>query len=92
MTRHRQAGQTAIVRTSSQWRWKDEDEFESAISRGLISPERAVQIRAEGLRALSLLQQGQPPFDHEWTSWRPDPAWPRPELPKDGNRPGGPYA
>jgi hypothetical protein len=23
----------------------------------------------------------EPPFDEDWSSWRPDPAWPAPELP-----------
>ena len=65
----------------SEWRWKDEDELEQAQELGLISHKRAVELRAEGERAVELIQSRKPPFDRDWENWRPDRSWPIPELP-----------
>lgn len=62
------------------WRWKDEDEFEEALAKGVYSPEQMLEIRAEGDRALARLLAREPPFDERWEDWRPDPAWRRPEI------------
>ena len=65
----------------SEWRWKDEDELEEALALGLITPEKARELRIEGERVIEQMQSGRPPFNGGWESWRPDPAWPIPELP-----------
>ena len=63
------------------WHWKDEDELVEAQALGLISAERAGEIRAEGERVIENMKSRKPPFDEHWDSWRPDPSWPIPELP-----------
>ena len=65
-----------------EWHWKDEDELEEAQQLGLISRERAGELRAEGERAVELIQSRKPPFDRDWECWRPDPSWPIPDLPE----------
>jgi uncharacterized protein DUF402 len=61
------------------WRWKDEDELAWIVGQGRIDPARAVQIRADGeravetVRAMGLLGR--------WRTWRPDPSWPIPTIP-----------
>ena len=65
----------------SSWRWKDEDEFEEAISLGIISSEKAKFLRSEGEKAITWLQSGKSPFNG-WEKWRPDPSWAIPVLPK----------
>ena len=65
------------------WAWKDEDELAEAERLGLISPGDVVSIRAEGERALERLERRGAPFDRDWSAWRPDPNWVRPELPDD---------
>lgn len=65
----------------SAWRWKDEDEFEEAISLGVISPEKANLLRGEGEKAITWLQSGKSPFNG-WEKWRPDPSWKIPVLPE----------
>ena len=65
----------------SEWRWKDEDELSEAMALGLISKERARELRAEGERVIEMMERRSPPFDGSWDGWRPDPAWPVPELP-----------
>jgi predicted RNA-binding protein associated with RNAse of E/G family len=65
------------------WHWKDEDELEEAQALGLISEERARELRAEGERVIEQMEAKKPPFDADWETWRPDPSWPAPELPED---------
>jgi predicted RNA-binding protein associated with RNAse of E/G family len=66
----------------SSWRWKDEDELEEAVALGIFTQEEALTFRSDGERAVRHLLTGEPPFDHDWTGWRPDPAWPVPVLPQ----------
>jgi hypothetical protein len=64
----------------SSWRWKDEEELEEAVRDGLFTPEEAADFRAWGERAAARVLSREPPFDRDWVGWRPDPAWPLPEL------------
>jgi hypothetical protein len=68
------------------WEWKDENELEDAVRRGLFTPGEAQAFRADGEAALRLLVEGRPPFDRDWTGWRPDPAWSPPSLPAGWDR------
>ena len=65
----------------SAWNWKDEDELEDAVANGLMTPQRADLIRAEGIRVIETLDKKAPPFDEQWHLWRPDPQWESPGLP-----------
>jgi len=72
-------------------RWKDEDEF--AVTTGLAgfwTAAEAAVIRAEGERLMAHAGAGLFPFDHTWTSFRPDPSWPLPNLPDAWDRRSGP--
>jgi uncharacterized protein len=64
-----------------QWSWKDEHELEAATRLGRFSAGEAAAIRAEGDRVISAW-----PFPTGWEDWRPDPAWPIPELPDGWDR------
>src|SRR5262245_59957009 len=70
----------------SAWSWKDEDELEEAVTRGIFSPQEAAAFRVEGALGTDRLLHRDPPFDREWTRWRPDPAWPVPVLPQGWDR------
>jgi hypothetical protein len=63
------------------WRWKDEDELDIAVQEGVMTTERAVEVRAEGERVAGLIERWEPPFADGWERFRPDPAWPAPVLP-----------
>ena len=76
----------AIVEPVGTWRWKDEDEFAEAIDRGVIDPDDELRLREEAERAVRRILEREPPFDRDWTSWRPDPSWPLPELPAGWDR------
>jgi predicted RNA-binding protein associated with RNAse of E/G family len=64
----------------STWRWKDEEDLEEAVSRGIFTAEQAAAIRAEGERAVERVLGGEPPFDRSWEDWQPDSSWPEPTL------------
>ena len=70
-----------IVELDGTWRWKDEDELAEAVTQGLFTPEDAERFRADGERAVERILRRDPPFDRDWTAWRPDPSWPTAELP-----------
>lgn len=67
----------------SKWSWKDEDELAEAVARGLFTREDAERFRHRGERAVERVLLGEPPFDRDWATWRPDPSWTVPDLPDD---------
>ena len=67
-----------IVMPDGTFRWKDEDELEQAAALGLVD---ADAVRAEAARVLE-----EWPFPTGWEDWRPDPAWPIPQLPEGWDR------
>lgn len=74
-----------IIDPDRSWRWKDEDELETWVRRGVVEPELAERIRAEGLEVVGRAERDEPPFSEPWPEWRPDPAWELPELPEGWN-------
>lgn len=70
-----------LVDRDRTWRWKDEDELETWVARGVVDPELAARIREEGLEVAGRAERGEPPFSEPWPEWRPDPDWKLPELP-----------
>jgi hypothetical protein len=70
----------------SSWRWKDEDELEEAIARGLFTGVQAEGFRRAGERGLRHVLDREAPFDRDWEDWRPDPSWPEPRLPDGWDR------
>jgi uncharacterized protein len=70
-----------IVELDGTWRWKDEDELEEAADNGLFTADEAAAFRADGNRAVARILDRAPPFDRDWSSWRPDPGWAIPSLP-----------
>ena len=67
-----------IIRPDGSYEWKDEDELEHAAALGLLD---AAAVRAEAVRVLE-----EWPFPTGWEGWRPDPAWPIPQLPEGWGR------
>ena len=65
----------------SAWNWKDEDELEDAVANGMITPQKADLIRAEGIRVIEALNERASPFDEQWHLWRPNSRWNHPGLP-----------
>ena len=70
-----------VIAPNGEHRWKDEDHLERAVDVGWISAADARRVRSEGERVIERAARREYPFDGELISWRPDPAWPIPELP-----------
>jgi hypothetical protein len=73
----------------SGWSWKDEDELQLAVARGLFSEHEASEFRRWGEAAIEHVLMPLPPFDRDWTAWQPDPAWQASELPDGWDAPPG---
>jgi hypothetical protein len=73
----------------SGWSWKDEDELQLAVARGLFSEHEAAEFRRWGEVATEHVLAPSPPFDRDWTAWQPDPSWQLPELPDGWDAPPG---
>lgn len=76
----------ALVGPDGTWGWKDEDELAEAIERGVVAAGDEPRLRAEAERTVRQILDREPPFDRDWTGWRPDPDWPTPVLPDGWDR------
>ena len=65
----------------TRWRWKDEDDLDTAVRAGALDAAGAAAIRAEGKRIATLIERWEPPFADGWERWRPDRSWAAPRLP-----------
>ena len=71
------------IEPNGSWKWKDEDEFALMHERGFFTDEEAATIRAEGDRMVQKIESKSSPFSDGWENWRPDPKWPKLQIPKD---------
>ena len=71
-----------LAEPDGSWRWKDEDELETALRIGFFTKHQADAIREEGEAVIA-----EWPFPTRWEDWRPEPTWPLPTLPPDWDRP-----
>jgi hypothetical protein len=65
----------------SEWRWKDEDDFQEAVALGVYTAVQARTIRAEGEAVIRQMQAGSAPFGDGWERWTPPLEWLIPGLP-----------
>ncbi|GAB3930091.1 hypothetical protein GCM10011575_28790 [Microlunatus endophyticus] len=63
------------------WNWKDEADYETAISQGLVDASTRPHLQREAERVLAELGRSKAPFTEEFASFRPNPEWPVPALP-----------
>jgi predicted RNA-binding protein associated with RNAse of E/G family len=61
-----------VIDPDGTWHWKDEDEFNEAITLGLFTKREALEIRAEGERVIASLPGLLPTG---WENWVPNPSW-----------------
>ena len=71
-----------VIELDGSWRWKDEDELETFVERGVFDRVLVARIHAEPLEVIRSAERGEPPFDGTSSRRRRDVAWPRPELPQ----------
>ena len=75
-----------VIAPDGTWRWKDEEELDGWVARGRFTRDEVAEIRAEGARVAAELDAGSRWWDETWATWKPDPAWPMPELPDGWDR------
>lgn len=63
------------------WRWKDREEFDEIVERGIFTEELGAQVMSTAIGVIDDIEHSRPPFDEPWPTWLPDPSWPTPELP-----------
>jgi protein associated with RNAse G/E len=63
------------------YRWKDEEDYQLAVTHGAITQEWAECIEAAKPEILERIEKRQYPFDGAWLDWEPDPTWSPPNLP-----------
>ncbi len=64
---------------------KDEDELELAVAQGVFDAATAAAIEADCVEVEAIVADWGAPFCDGWESFRPDPAWPIPELRAEGS-------
>lgn len=70
-----------VAEPDRSWRWKDREEFDEIVRRGIFDRVLADRVMSEALAVIDDLEGRRPPFDSDWPSWRPDAAWGVPSLP-----------
>jgi protein associated with RNAse G/E len=75
-----------IINPDFTYEWKDEDDYEQAIERGVIFPEWIAGIERSKVEIFDRLEKRQYPFDGSWLNWMPEASWVPPELPEDWDK------
>ncbi|HCO04050.1 MAG TPA: hypothetical protein DIT48_11955 [Actinobacteria bacterium] len=71
-----------LVAVDGTWRWKDEDELSDAVALSIFSPADAEGFYEAGRDAVDRITNARPPFDQDWSNWRPDPSWTNADFPE----------
>jgi protein associated with RNAse G/E len=75
-----------IINPDYSYEWKDVEDYQKAISHGVILPEWTREIDAARDEVLERLERRQYPFDGSWLGWKPDPSWHPPKPPKNWDK------
>lgn len=63
------------------WRWKDAEEFDELVDRGIFDVDTGHRVRGEAEAVIRRIEAREEPFSEPWPDWRPDPGWSPPVLP-----------
>jgi protein associated with RNAse G/E len=75
-----------IIRSDFGYEWKDVDDYQNAISHGLVSPKWAKEIETATDEVLEQVAMRLYPFDGSLLDWKPDPTWQPPMLPENWDK------
>jgi hypothetical protein len=70
-----------VVEPDLSWRWKDRNEFDEIVARGIFDAETARVVMNEARSVIDDIESPRAPFNEPWPTWRPDPSWNIPRLP-----------
>lgn len=75
-----------IIEPTYEWRWKDVDEYQNGIKRGILIREWVEEIDAAKQEVFDRLEKRLYPYDGSWLDWMPDPNWLPPTLPENWDK------
>jgi protein associated with RNAse G/E len=75
-----------ILHPDFSYEWKDVDDYQKAISHGVILPQWADKIDAAKEEIFQKIDDRKYPFDGSWLDWKPDPDWEPPKLPENWDK------
>jgi protein associated with RNAse G/E len=75
-----------IIHPDFTYEWKDVDDYQKAISHGIILPEWVQEIEVATSEIMESLEKRQYPFDGSWLDWKPEATWSPPKLPADWDK------
>jgi len=75
-----------IINPDFSFEWKDEDDYQTAIDHGIITPAWIQGIEDAKRDVFDKLERRAYPFDRKWLNWMPDPNWTPPTLPENWNQ------
>jgi protein associated with RNAse G/E len=75
-----------VIHPDLTYEWKDEDDYQKAISHGMILPEWVQEIDIATSEVMDRLEKRQYPFDGSWLDWKPDATWSPPKLPANWDK------
>lgn len=75
-----------VIEPSYEWEWKDAQEYQDGIAKGIFQQEWIDHIDRAKLEVFQKLGSRAYPFDGSWLNWTPDPTWSAPSLPEGWDR------
>ena len=75
-----------VIEPTYEWHWKDFDDYQRGIERGILSKEWVQEIDASQPEVFEKLKKRQYPFDGAWLDWMPEPNWSPPTLPENWDK------
>ena len=75
-----------VIRPNFTYEWKDLDEYQMTLERGIISTAHEREIETAKPDVLDKLEKRQYPFDGSWLNWKPNAQWSPPKLPANWDK------
>ncbi len=75
-----------IIYPNFTYEWKDVDDYQKAISHGVIQSEWVQEIEVATSEIMVGLEKRQYPFDGSWLNWKPETSWLPPKLPANWDK------
>ena len=75
-----------VIEPTYEWCWKDMDDYQRGIERGIILSEWTEEIDAAKQEIFDRLEKRQYPYDGAWLNWMPDPNRSPPKLPENWDK------
>ena len=75
-----------IIEPTFEWRWKDADDYQKGIERGILLNEWIQEIDMARPEIFERLEKRKYPYDGSWLNWMPDPSWFPPKLPANWDK------